>query len=154
MAMNKKEQAELEQAKLEAAKNRALRWSDGQWDPDVLPPGSIAYGSAEDGSPNPCLTRGWTANFWSNFSNEPISRYIGKGVSSSTGHGSGWLKTSSQRPIRLHSSRLRALRCLRQQAEKDFATFLAGVDAEIAAEEMEPSRNYDYKEPKDAESHS
>lgn len=153
MAMNKKEQAELEQAKLEAAKNRALRWSDGQWDTDVPPPTSYAYGSAEDGSPNLCLTRGWTASFWTNFSNEHVSRYIGKGISSSYTHGNGWVRISSQGAIRLHSSRLRALRCLRQQAEKDFATFLANVDAEIAAEELNPSKNHDYKEPKDAESH-
>ena len=154
MAMNKKEQAELEQAKLEAAKNRALRWSDGKWDPDVLPPTSHAYGSAEDGSPNQCVTRGWTAMFWTNFSNESVSRYIGKGISTSIRHGSGWQTISSQGPICLFSARLRALRWLRQRAEKEFAKFLADVDAEIAAEELNPSRNYDYKEPKDAESHS
>lgn len=136
MAMNKKEQAELEQAKQDATINRALRWSDGEFKPDIPPPSSMDYSGPKSLSDS--HTRGWISRFWSSFSHESPTRFIGKGISSSISHGSDWVKTSTQNPIALHSTRLRALRSLRQQAEKDFAKFLAEIDKEIEKEEKNP----------------
>jgi hypothetical protein len=137
MAMNKKEKALLDQSIRDAKVNRALRWSDGEFKPDVPPPSSMNYSEPiiRSGGSH---TRGWMQRFWCGFENESPSRFIGKGISSSISHGCDWVKTSSQNPMALHSTRLRALKALRQSAEMKFAKFLADVDEEIAKEEANP----------------
>ncbi len=106
------------QAEQEAAErariSEALRWSDASdIYPDVLPP--ERYNE---------LTTGWVFNAYSKrvdvACSSPVSHAIGRTD-----------KTTTQHPIRLFSTRERALRALRGSLELEFATALAKIDREI-----------------------
>jgi hypothetical protein len=130
MVMNKAEKAKLNRAEFLASVNRALRWSDYSDVRDLQPP--------QNG--NKTLTYGWDSRFYLG-SNLPI-HCVGKACSSSIHHGSGWQKTSSQHPLALYSTRLKALQATRVKAEMEFAKWLADLDDEIAREVANPSPNY------------
>ncbi len=124
MAMNKKEREALEAAERQARVNRALRWSDYSVERDVPPPTS-GHGTT--------LSRGWDAMLiLGGF--RSITTGVGKKCSSSISHGIGWEKTSTQNPISLYSTRLKALCAQRVLAERAFAEMLADIDEAIAAE--------------------
>ena len=96
----------------------ALRWTNSGDDvaPDVLPPSGWQE-----------LSTGWTFN--------AHARRIDIACSSSIYHAIGRTdKTTSQQPIRLYSTRRRALRALRVALEHEFATELARIDALLQAE--------------------
>ena len=88
----------------------ALRWT-APVEPDVPPP-----------TRSDQLTRGWIA----------IANRVEPGCSSSIYHGSGTMnKTTSQGARALHSTKLRALRAMRNIVERDAAQRLAQIDAQI-----------------------
>ena len=113
MAMNKAEKALVEELKTQAA----LRWTTPV-SPDVPPP---------DGEG---LRKGFLFN-----------EYLGgprvdKACSSSVHHSFGIDdKTTSQGSRHLYSTRLRALRALRYEVEKQCAKMLRQIDAQVEAEE-------------------
>ena len=69
------------------------------------------------------LTRGWSFNAY--------NQNVSKMCSSSTGHGFGWEKTSSQRPTKLYSTEALAWKALRHELEIEYSKSLASIDAEI-----------------------
>lgn len=113
MAMTKKERAEFEAALLEARICGALRWT-------APVPRDVEI-------PVTGIVNGWLFN--------EHSREVAKSCSSCTAHSFGyWDKTTTQRPTRLYSTRLLALRGLRHALERQYAEELAKVDSAIAEE--------------------
>ena len=97
----------------------ALRWTEQAPPPDVLPPEHV-YGDTG-------LSTGYIFNVY-----KPS---IDVACSSSASHTIGRLdRTTSQRPLRLYSTRLLALQALRNAMERDFAEKLAAIDAQIEQE--------------------
>jgi hypothetical protein len=98
-----------EQAARELA---ALHWSDdNDIAPDVMPPDKWDQ-----------LSTGWVFNVY--------SRRIDVACSSTVHHAVGRTdKTTTQQPIRMYSTRERALRALRVALEHEFAAELAKIDA-------------------------
>lgn len=109
--MGKKSNAAKEAAQIRTA----LRWTDDtDIAPDVLPPTSRDE-----------LTTGWTFN--------AHSRRVDVACSSVISHAIGRTdKTTAQQPIRLFSTRVRALRALRVALEREFAAELAKIDGLLA----------------------
>lgn len=133
MAMNKAEKAALELAQNELAVAYALRWSDlKRIEPDVPPP--------KNGGSLDALSVGWTYNSYSGC--------VMPACSSSINHAIGHFgdktppkRTTSQRAIHLYSTEVLALKALRQEMERKFASSLAAVDRRIAeAEKSIPSQ--------------
>jgi hypothetical protein len=95
----------------------ALRWTNSSDVlPDVLPP--VGWNE---------LTTGWVFNVY--------SRRIDVACSSIINHAVGRTdKTTAQQPIRMYSTRERALRALRVALEYEFAAELARIDALLLAE--------------------
>ena len=75
------------------------------------------------------LSRGWDYNAYQGVKVE-------KACSSSIHHGSGWEKTTSQRPTRLYSTEALALRAGRHIFAEQCADRLALIDARIAELEL------------------
>lgn len=129
MAMNKREKVQFENAIREAALNRALRWSEPEQEPDVPIPGYM-----DD------LSRGWMPKDY--YIRSDHRDYAWPACSSNAGHGTGWAKTTTQRPVELYSTKLLALRAARAKAEKQFAKILAEIDHEIQKEIDSPTPGY------------
>lgn len=120
MPRKSKAQIELEKKLSEERKLRireALRWSDhSDIDRDVPPPSGWND-----------LSTGWVDN--------PRARRVEVACSSVVYHSIGRIdKTTAQRPMSLHSTRLRALRALRAGMEHEFAEELMRVDLMIEEE--------------------
>lgn len=117
MSMNKKEQAEFAAAKKAVIVARALNWRE-----PVLPDVDIPKAGGR--------TQGFTYN--------THSATIMYAISSSVSHATGWsefpAKTSSQRPLSMYSTKLRALKALRHAVEKECAEKLANIDVQIQVE--------------------
>lgn len=129
MAMNKKEKVQFDNAIREAALNRALRWSEPEQEPDVPAPGYMEE-----------LSRGWMPKDY--YIHSDRRDYAWPACSSAVGHGTGWVKTTTQRPVELYSTKLLALRASRAKAEKQFAKILAEIDHEIQKEIDSPTPGY------------
>lgn len=117
MAMNKSEKARVEWLEDEVRFAKALRFT-----PHV---------SKDVGVPlyNEGLAKGWSA--WGTGSNPRVQI----SCSSSVYHAHGYNdKTISQRPIEQYSTKLLALRGLRNELEEEFARTLAKVDRQIEEE--------------------
>lgn len=120
MAMTKKEREEFDAAIKKARIYGALRWTT-KVDPDVPPP--------VNGSPYGALSKGFAISGWDDLR-------IEKACSSSIGRGIGRDdKTTSQNPMALYSTRIRALRAARNMLENRFAEKLSLLDAAIEDEE-------------------
>jgi len=123
MAMNKKEKAAM--AALE--RNISLRWSDPTNEelmPDLPEP---QYGGT--------TVLGWTVNYHK-MRADGLCGAVHATTSESASHHSGHTPKAhgSQGPIAQHSTRLRALRALRRQVERQSAKQLALIDIEMRAE--------------------
>jgi hypothetical protein len=117
MAMTKKEQAEFEALRALCS----LHVTETAPGPDLPPP---QFGSQE-------MTKGWDMY--------PGS-LVKVGCSTAYSHGSGQTdKANSQNPRALYSTRLRALRALRNTVEREVAARLSRIDAEIAKELENPT---------------
>lgn len=111
MAMNKKEQEYVESLKIKLA----LRFTE-KVDCDV----EITEEWGE-------VVNGYSFNLY--------AQRVEKSCSSRTAHSLyEWDKTSSQRPIKQYSSRLRALKAMRYAMEMQFAEDLREIDKIIEAE--------------------
>ena len=112
MAMNKKEQAAMDDLRRELLLVKAWRLT-----PPVerdLPPPPVFCASVK-------LTKGWDYNV-----HQPR---VFKACSSSTYHGYGWEKTTSQRSMSLYSTREKAIAAMRHEAEQSALKRLADIDA-------------------------
>lgn len=131
MAMNKKEQAEMENIRNEMRKARALRFTDKVYQ-DVLPPShNEGYGK---------LNTGFV------FNSHNCS--IDIACSSSFSHGKGQAnKTTSQQAISMFSSRLLALKAMRNEIEQECAKKLAKIDGYIEKEicQQQPTKGTEPK---------
>lgn len=117
MAMTKKEQAEMENLRLELRLARALRHTPVV-EPDVPIPGGYNE-----------LVKGFLYNtHGDSFCAVPA---CSTGNSHCFGHDD---KATSQNARRLYSTRLLALRGCRNEAERNAAKLLAGIDAQIEKE--------------------
>lgn len=115
MAMNKKEQQEMASLREELRVAKALRFTDTV-NKDIPHP---AYDAG--------LTLGWDFNAYSGA--------VKPCCSTSSYHGWGRTdKTDSQRGIAMFSTKLLALKGLRNALERKFAKELADVDEQIEAE--------------------
>lgn len=124
MAMTKKERAGFDAALEKARILGALRWTEKVL-PDIQPP-------------VPCSAEKLTTGFYAHA--HELNYRVSEACSSSIYHGIGsTTKTNSQRPIWLHSTRLRALKAARSEMEKAAAKALAELDKEIAEEESKES---------------
>ena len=124
MAMNKAEKAALELAQNELAIAYALRWSDlKRIEPDVPPP--------RTGGTLDALSVGWTFNAYScaviMACSSSISHAFGQ-----TGDKQPPKKTTSRGAKHLYSTEVLALKAMRQEMERKFASSLAAVDRRIA----------------------
>lgn len=118
MAMTKKERASLNEALKRASTLAALRWTT-KVEPDVMPPKNETPGSV--------LAKGFVPN--------PYSMSIQPACSSSAYHSIGRQdKITSQRPIKMFSSRLLALYAMRNMVEEEAANRLAKIDDMIEQE--------------------
>lgn len=118
MPLTKREHEAFARLEYELAIARALRFTEPV-EPDVMPPEG-RYGDKG-------LSKGWTFNAY--------SQTVDVGCSSSVSHAIGRTdKTTSQRAIRLYSSKLLALKALRHEVELKCASQLAAIDRQIAAE--------------------
>lgn len=115
--MNKKEQAEMNALKMELALAKALRFTELVL-PDIPEP-----------KPGDALVPGYRYNaYYQNPRVEPS-------CSTGTSHGFGTnTQTISQRPIEQYSTRLLALKALRNEMEIQCAKLLAGIDLKIQQE--------------------
>lgn len=122
--MNKAEKAALEMAQNEAWIAYALRWSDlKRIDPDVPPP--------KPGGPSNALSFGWMFNSYSTAVVMACSSSISHGVSSQ-GDKEPPSRTTTQGARHLYSTEVLALKAMRQEMERKFASSLAAVDRRIA----------------------
>jgi hypothetical protein len=123
MAMTKKEQAMVEELKerlqIAAAFHRTTA---------VLPDVPIPSGWNE-------LSKGWHP--WAAGSDPRVEVACSSSIHHATGRTD---KTTSQLPLQLHSTRLRALRALRFEMEEDFAYRLSKVDEQIEKEIENPTQ--------------
>ena len=111
--MNKKERAEYDRVLDECRLLAALRWT-APVAPDVPIPSeglSIGYLPIASGSTDARVT---------------------EACSSSIYHGHSHIKTTTQNPKELYSTRILALRALRHSVERDCAERLARIDRQIA----------------------
>lgn len=115
MAMNKKEQAELEELRKQLAIAKAFRFTEPV-ERDVQPPESYS-----------ALATGWVYNEY--------NCMVSVACSNSVHHAVGRTdKTNTQRPISMYSSKLLALKGLRNALEQKYAKALADIDAQIEKE--------------------
>ena len=114
MAMNKTEKKQVEDLKRIAA----LRWSDPV-EPDV-------------GIPGCGETRGFVPSTWGN--SPTVAHALSNSVFHATDVDQMPAKTTSQRPIMMHSTRLLALQQLRYLVADDCARRLKRVDDMIEAQ--------------------
>ena len=117
--MTKKEQAAMEAA-LTAA---SLRATEG-CEPDVMPP---TYGQP--------LSVGWAVvGCGTSARTEPA-------CSSPCYHATGYIdRTTTQLSIRLHSTRIKALKAARREVEKECCAILRRIDKHIEQETANPSK--------------
>lgn len=121
MSMNKKETAEMERLREELRIAKALRFTD-----EVLPDVPI---------PEPGFGQPLAVGFLFNAYVGTHSTRVEPACSSSTGHSFGGTdKTTTQRGVRLFSTRLMALRACRHEVELQVAKILADIDRQIEAE--------------------
>lgn len=131
MAMNKAEKAALELAQNEVDIAYALRWSDlKRIDPDVPPP--------KPGGPLSALSVGWMFNSHSTAVVRACSSSISHAVSSQ-GDREPPSRTTTQGARHLYSTEVLALKAMRQEMERKFASSLAAVDRRIAEASMNSS---------------
>ncbi len=125
MAMNKAEKQRMADLEEQLFLARAWRQTEDV-EPDLLPP------KVWD-----ALSRGWEfkTHGWGNHGDGDVSR----ACSSSISNGAGWEKTTSQRPMKLYSTRLLALRALRRAHEKKTEKVLATIDKWISEEIASPT---------------
>lgn len=71
------------------------------------------------------LTRGWDFN--------SHTQQVYKACSSAVSHGHGWEKTNSQRPVRLFSTEILAMKALRNAVYAEMVRRLADIDMKIAS---------------------
>lgn len=115
--LSKKKQADLAQQEQEARIRAALHWTETAEGPDVMPP-----------LPSDPLATGYVFNAY-------VLR-VDVACTSSAFHAIGRIdRIELQRPMRLYSSRLRALLALRNVVERECAERLAKIDQLIAEEE-------------------
>jgi hypothetical protein len=115
MAMTKKEQAAMDELCKQLALAKALRFTD-HVDKDVFPPEEFMK-----------LSTGWVYN--------AHTLEVSVACSSAVSHGIGITdRTTTQRPIRMYSTKILALQALRNELEQMYATKLAYVDKCIASE--------------------
>ena len=120
MAMTKKEQEEVRELKRRLSILAALRWTEAVEEDVPIP----------DWKTGNELSTGWLTGYAG--SDRPS---VEEGCSSPSFHARGRTdKTTSQRPTRLYSTKLLALKALRHEMELFFAEKLATVDIQIAAE--------------------
>jgi hypothetical protein len=119
MAMNKKEQAELADLKNSLRLAKALRWTE-QVLKDVPPP--TTYGKE---------TSGFVFNAYSFSVSAAWSSTVSHGIGS---HAREGRSSGSQNSISMYSTRLLALRGLRNAVEQESAKKLAEIDKQIEAE--------------------
>lgn len=119
MAMTKKEREEMEALKKELRLAKALRWTE-KIEPDVEPP-SVNYMNDLD------LAKGWLFNSYSG----SIVKACSSSVSHNYGSDDG---TTSKGARRLYSTKLRAMRALRNAVERECARKLAEIDRYIEEE--------------------
>ncbi|MFY4709910.1 hypothetical protein [Burkholderia glumae] len=121
--MNKKESAQMAELERQLNEARALRFTDPV-SPDLPKP----TGSEEE-------TSGWIFNSY--------SKNISQAWSNSVSHGTGYpssaaqrasRQSASQRGIQLYSTRLLALRAMRNEIERRVARELSDIDGMIAVE--------------------
>lgn len=118
MAMNKKEQAYVEQLKEQLRLARAFRLSSVV-EPDIDIPDTMAGG----------LRKGYLYNDY--LGNPRVEPACTSSISHCFG---GQDKTDTQGPRKLYSTRLLALRGLRNALERRFAKILSEVDEQIEEE--------------------
>lgn len=123
MAMNKKERVAFDAMAQQLREARSLRFSEKSPGPDV----EIPQGGA-------VLSRGWDA--WANIT---VNARAERACSSYVHHGIGWERTTAQNPKRLYSTRLLALRAVRNELERDCAFELARIDKWIEDEIANPT---------------
>lgn len=117
--MTKKEQVEFNDLRNERDLALALRWTK-EVSLDVDPPDSFSDS----------LSVGWSATVYGNSVN------VEQGCSSTINHATGRIdKTTSQGARKFYSSKLRALRAARYQAERQAAKQLLSIDKMIQYEE-------------------
>lgn len=110
MSMTKKETAEVESLRRELSILAALRWTE-----PVAPDVPIPHGQG--------LSTGWLTGY----------DRVDVACSSNVFHAYGRNdKTTSQQPCSLFSTKLLALKALRYEMERRFATDLANIDRKIA----------------------
>jgi hypothetical protein len=120
MSMTKKELAEREELRRQLRLARAFRFTE-KVERDVPPP--------ETSSSFGALTKGFLYNAYHN------SWRVEPACSSCVSHAFGRDdKTDSQQPCSLYSTRLLALKALRNDAEQQCAKWLAEIDTEIEKE--------------------
>lgn len=111
--LSKKKQAELLRLERESRIRAALHWTEVAEGPDVQPPTGFNE-----------LATGYMFNVY--------SLRVDSACSSAASHAIGRTdKTTSQRSLALFSTRLRALRALRNAAERRCAEQLADIDRMI-----------------------
>jgi hypothetical protein len=117
MAMNKKEQAAFDAAIKAVFVARALNWTE------LVKPDMGLPETHED-------LLGFVPHSYSG----TVAYARSSRVSHATSDGDFPKKTTSQNPIFMHSTKLRALRALRHLVELECANKLAKIDMQIAAE--------------------
>jgi len=113
MAMTKKERAAFDAALHTARVAGALRWTEGP-PRDIRPPQTGIVNGWDFNAPSQVVTKACTG---------PVTHSFGN-----------WDRTTTQGCRSLYSTRERALRALRAELEKRFATDLAIIDHAIAEE--------------------
>lgn len=108
MTMNKKEKRALSDTQHELELHRAFRLTEPV-ERDLMPPDSTSE-----------LSKGWNFNAYSG--------RVGKHCSHSVGNGAGWEKTSSQKSMRLFSTKELAIKALRYAVERKVMRQLLDVD--------------------------
>ena len=116
MAMTKKERAEYDAAISEARIAGALRWST-----PIEPVVPIPARRSD-------IVNGW---HYTAYESGRVDKACTSSVKHSYGH---WDMTTTQRPTRLYSTKLLALKALRHALERQAAGRLARIDELIAAE--------------------
>jgi len=85
------------------------------------------------------LTRGWTFNTYTLKSSYGTMRHcVDKGCSNAVHHGTGWVRTSSQRPIHLFSTERKAWLAAKSDFIKWAAETVQYCDKQIAVASDEP----------------
>ena len=109
--------------KRDARDARALHMTD-DIEPDLMPP--------EYGEP---MSKGWVPIYVGRM--QRTTEQIKQMCSGVNSHGTGWKEAKGQGPLKMYSTRLKAMKALRRAIERQAADELAEVDETIKALEQQ-----------------